>query len=103
MNNVWTIFVFILKFILGSTLFKTLAAEGIDRLVRSTETNIDDNMAAPLLKYLRSNTSSSSFLNTMLGSTIINRITLSVIVGLVKSTETDIDDNLVEPFLKYLK
>lgn len=48
-----TLLMGILKFVLSDKVLRNIAADQIDRLVKATDTTIDDKIAAPLLKYLR--------------------------------------------------
>lgn len=48
-----TILITVLRFVLTDKTCRSFAAREIERLVDSTETRVDDKIAAPILRYLK--------------------------------------------------
>jgi len=53
MPSLGTILVSILRFVLTDKTCRALAAREIERLVKATDTTVDDAIAAPILYYLK--------------------------------------------------
>jgi len=53
MHALGSILFSILKFVLTDKVCKGIAADQIEKLIKSTENTVDDKIAEPILKYLR--------------------------------------------------
>lgn len=53
MQTFGAILIAVLKIILSDKVLRNLAADQVDKLVNSTETKVDNQIAAPILRYLR--------------------------------------------------
>lgn len=53
MSGLGAILISVLRFVLTDKTCRAFAAREIEKLVKSTETNVDDTIAAPVLYYLK--------------------------------------------------